>query len=73
MNRNMLRRIELSWPVTDPALRQRLIDECLTMYLEDKVDAWTLDAKGHYQHPPLSRKSKKAAQARLMQLYAAKT
>jgi len=73
MNRNMLRRIELAWPVTDPRLRQRLIEECLTMYLQDKVDAWTLDSKGHYQRPPLSRKSKKAAQARLMQIYAAKT
>ena len=29
MNRNMLRRIELAWPVNDPALRQRLIDESL--------------------------------------------
>jgi len=72
MNRNMLRRIELAWLVTDPRLRQRLIEECLTLYLQDKVDAWTLDTKGHYQCPPLSRKSKKAAQARLMQLYAAK-
>lgn len=72
MNRNMLRRVELAWPVTDPALRQRLIEECLTLYLEDKVDAWTLDAKGYYQRPSLSRKSKKAAQARLMHLYAAK-
>ncbi|HYD33851.1 MAG TPA: polyphosphate kinase 1, partial [Methylophilaceae bacterium] len=72
MNRNMLRRVELAWPVTDPQLRQRLIEECLTMYLQDKVDAWTLDAKGQYQRPPLSRKSKKAAQARLMQLYEVK-
>jgi polyphosphate kinase len=28
MNRNMLRRVELAWPVTDPVLRQRIIDEC---------------------------------------------
>ena len=27
MNRNMFRRIEIAWPVRDPALRQRLIDE----------------------------------------------
>ena len=42
MNRNMLRRIELAWPVTDPGLRQRLIDECLVAYLHDGRDAWDL-------------------------------
>jgi polyphosphate kinase len=40
MNRNMLRRIELAWPVTDPVLRQRIIDECLVAYLHDGRDAW---------------------------------
>jgi signal transduction histidine kinase len=29
MNRNMLRRIELAWPVTDAKLRRRIVDECL--------------------------------------------
>ncbi len=33
MNRNMLRRVEMAWPVTDPQLRQRIIDECLVAYL----------------------------------------
>ncbi|VWX63631.1 Polyphosphate kinase [Burkholderiales bacterium 8X] len=49
MNRNMLRRIELAWPVTDPVLRQRLIDECLVAYLHDGRDAWDLDADGIYR------------------------
>ncbi|WP_088957320.1 polyphosphate kinase 1 [Variovorax sp. HW608] len=48
MNRNMLRRIELAWPVTDPVLRQRLIDECLVAYLHDGRDAWNLDSDGVY-------------------------
>ena len=48
MNRNMMRRIELAWPVTDPALRQRLIDECLVAYLHDGRDAWDLQADGCY-------------------------
>jgi len=48
MNRNMLRRIELAWPVTDPVLRQRLIDECLVAYLHDGRDAWNLDPDGVY-------------------------
>jgi polyphosphate kinase len=48
MNRNMMRRIELAWPVTDPGLRQRLIDECLVAYLHDGRDAWDLGGDGIY-------------------------
>ena len=48
MNRNMLRRVELAWPVTDPAIRQHIIDECLVPYLHDGVDAWDLQADGRY-------------------------
>ncbi|MBL0945769.1 MAG: polyphosphate kinase 1 [Hydrogenophaga sp.] len=48
MNRNMLRRVELAWPVTDPALRQRVIDECLIAYLQDTRDAWLLQPDGRY-------------------------
>lgn len=49
MNRNMLRRIELAWPVTDPQLRQRIIDECLVAYLHDERDAWDLQPDGSYR------------------------
>ena len=48
MNRNMLRRIELAWPVIDPVIRQRIVDECLVSYLHDGVDAWDLQADGKY-------------------------
>jgi polyphosphate kinase len=49
MNRNMLRRIELAWPVTDPGLRQRIIDECLVAGLHDGRDAWDLGPDGAYR------------------------
>lgn len=49
MNRNMMRRVELAWPVTDPVLRQRLIDECLVAYLHDGRDAWELRPDGTYE------------------------
>lgn len=49
MNRNMLRRVELAWPVKDRKLRQRIIDECLVAYLHDDRDAWTLQSDGHYR------------------------
>ncbi len=48
MNRNMMRRVELAWPVTDPVQRQRIVDECLVAYLHDGVDAWDLLADGTY-------------------------
>jgi polyphosphate kinase len=52
MNRNMLRRVEIAWPVTDRALRQRIIDECLVAYLHDDRDAWTLESDGSYTRAP---------------------
>jgi polyphosphate kinase len=49
MSRNMFRRIELAWPVRDPLLRQRVIDECLVPYLHDQRDAWQQQSDGRYQ------------------------
>jgi len=49
MNRNMMRRIEIAWPVLDKSLRQRIIDECLVAYLCDNTDAWELQIDGSYQ------------------------
>jgi polyphosphate kinase len=66
MSRNMFRRIEIAWPVRNPALRQRVIDECLLPYLHDAKDAWTLFSHGQYvridEHGP-------SAQQALMQRY----
>ena len=66
MSRNMLGRIEIAWPVLDPALRQRVIDEALQPYLHDKRDAWLLDAQGQYHRAGQQGAS---AQQALMQLY----
>jgi len=70
MNRNMVRRVELAWPVTDDVQRQRLIDECLLAYLHDSQDAWDMQPDGSYlstrgtgAHPGYS------AQAALMARY----
>jgi polyphosphate kinase len=52
MSRNMLRRVEVAWPVLEPALRQRVIDECLVPYLHDRRDAWDLQADGSYLAAP---------------------
>ena len=71
MNRNMLRRIELAWPVTDVAIRQRIIDECLVAYLHDGVDAWDLQPDGTYVRRGQSIANGHGAQAALMARYTA--
>ena len=70
MSRNMTRRIELAWPVQDPALRQRIMDECLIAYLHDGRDAWDLSSDGQYHRVGLTAPGPGAQQA-LMQRYSA--
>jgi polyphosphate kinase len=70
MNRNMVRRVELAWPVTDALQRQRILEECLLVYLQDAVDAWELGADGVYvRAKPVPRRKSRSAQAQLMALY----
>lgn len=68
MNRNMLRRVELAWPVQDPAARQRIVDECLVASLHDDRDAWCLQADGSYAPAPHPRTGK-GVQDALMRRY----
>ena len=71
MNRNMMRRVELAWPVTDPVQRQRIIDECLVAYLHDGVDAWDLLPDGTYARvKKVGHRVAHGAQAALMVRYA---
>ena len=70
MNRNMMRRVELVWPVKDPAQRQRIVDECLVAYLHDEVDAWDMQANGRYVRvTPKDRRLAHGAQAALVSRY----
>jgi len=72
MNRNMVRRVEICWPVTDPGLRQRLVDECLLAYLHDGVDAWDMQSDGSYVPVNPSRGTDgHSAQRALMMRYGA--
>jgi polyphosphate kinase len=70
MRRNMTRRVELAWPVQEPKLRQRVIDECLVAYLHDDRDAWTQQPDGSYV-PAAHPHDGHGAQNALMQLYGA--
>ncbi len=70
MSRNMLRRVELAWPVLDAKLRQRIVDECLVAYLYDNCDAWELGGDGRYRRAtPPGEACSASAQAALMVRY----
>ena len=68
MNRNLFRRVEVAFPVLDPALKMRVIDEGLKPYLKDNQNAWELDPEGHYHRKkPTARQQPFSAQGYLMQ------
>ncbi|MGB2831641.1 MAG: polyphosphate kinase 1 [Methylotenera sp.] len=74
MNRNMMRRVEIAWPIVDADNRARILQECCQMCLEDTQDTWQLMADGVYL-PILSLKSNNqevsmSAQLQLIQKYA---
>jgi polyphosphate kinase len=67
MGRNLFRRIEVAFPVLDPALKGRVIDEGLKPYLGDNRDAWELDADASYARAkPRPRAQPSSAQAELL-------
>ncbi|WP_151448291.1 polyphosphate kinase 1 [Lacisediminimonas profundi] len=68
MGRNLLRRIEVAFPVLDKALKKRVITEGLNPYLKDNVDAWELEPDGQYRRRRArARQTRFSAQAWLMQ------
>ena len=49
MGRNFFGRVEVSFPVLDAKLKQRVIDEGLQPYLECEAQVWHMDQHGAYQ------------------------
>ena len=67
MGRNLFRRIEVAFPVLDPAAKKRVIDEGLKVHLADNRDAWLLDASGQWTRSRPARRGKsRAAQDELL-------
>jgi len=74
MTRNLFRRIEVAFPVLDPALKRRVINEGLSPYLKDNTNAWELESSGHYQRrKPRAKQQPFSAQQYLMQLLGSPT
>lgn len=73
MNRNMMRRVEIAWPIVDAKNRARILQECCQVYLDDNRDSWLLQADGSYKlaaELALSKAPVFSAQQYLMQKYA---
>ncbi len=67
MGRNMFRRIEVAFPVRDPELRRRVLDEGLREYLADTRDAWSLRSDGKWiRIAPRGRARARSAQHELL-------
>jgi polyphosphate kinase len=70
MDRNFFRRIELAFPVRDPALKVRVIREGLQAYLEEPGHAWAMNSEGSYDAPGARRGKHRVAQEELLKALA---
>ena len=67
MDRNLLRRVEVAFPVRNPKLRERVIAEAITVHLGDNADAWLMDGEGNYRRgAPRGRRRGYHSQRELM-------
>jgi polyphosphate kinase len=74
MDRNLIRRVEVVWPVEQPDLKARLIDEILAISLADNVKARELLPDGSYRRVvPAEGEAIVRSQERFLQLAAEKT
>jgi polyphosphate kinase len=73
MDRNFFRRIELCFPVLDPALKRRVVREGLQPYLDDNCQAWEMTPDGNYELQRPRRGRRRSAQEELLYTLATPT
>ncbi len=66
MDRNLLRRIEVAFPLLNVDLAKRVFNEGLESYLVDNTFAWTLGRDGSYTHIDPDGQMPHSAQANLL-------
>jgi polyphosphate kinase len=71
MPRNFIRRVEIAFPVDDPGLRDRIVDEILATALGDNVKARILRPDGVYERVQPGTNGTGAAQLRSQERYMA--
>jgi polyphosphate kinase len=69
MQRNFFGRVEVCFPVEEPRLRERVVEEGIATYLEDDSQAWCLQPDGSYQRvEPAGAVMKRAQEVLLVRL-----
>lgn len=71
MERNLMRRIEIAFPILDPQLAARVFEETLANGLADNTQAWMLDSDGHYVRAEPGEDPPYSAQQGLLQRFCA--
>jgi polyphosphate kinase len=74
MPRNFYSRVEIAFPIEDPALKKRLVTEILQRQLEDNAKAWVLGPDALYTRcqPASAKEPPRNAQREFMELAAVK-
>jgi polyphosphate kinase len=71
MDRNLLRRVEVAFPVKEQALKKRVIAEGLKLLLKDNTTAWKMNSDGSYQQvKPRANQTPVIAQLELIKQFA---
>ncbi len=65
MNRNFFSRVEVCFPIHDPATAGRILRE-LQLYLSDNCQAWVLQSDGSYRRTTATRGKRTSAQDALL-------
>jgi len=69
MPRNFFRRVEIVFPIEDPALRDRVVNQILATQLVDSAKAWLLNSDGTYHRPAALKESdRRSSQTEFMAL-----
>lgn len=71
MPRNLYRRVETCFPIEQPALQERVVNEGLLAYLDDNAEAWMLQSDGRYEKCEPLGEAPRAAQQILLRKHAA--
>jgi polyphosphate kinase len=68
MPRNLYSRVEVVFPIEDPGLKTRIIEEVLQGQLSDNTKAWLLQSNASYQKVEHGAEAKRNSQVEFMEL-----
>jgi polyphosphate kinase len=73
MDRNLFQRVETCFPISDPELAKRVIEQGLKPYLRDNTQAWELHPDGKYERLTPAGDEAFTAQTELIRILASGT